>query len=96
MDQIFSRGQFVSFTAFPKPAEGPVADRLLFEARRMEGILETEVEFAGLPDLVIGHSGEFLQDQGSDDHVDRRIRTRIRLFTVKRCEDMLIDMRKNV
>lgn len=96
MDQVFSRGQLVSFAAFPEPAEGPVADRLFFKACRMERILEAEVEFAGLPDLVIGHSGEFLQDQGSNDDIDRRIRTRIRLFAIKRREDVFIDMRENM
>ena len=50
-----------------------ITDRLVFKARGMERILVPEIEFTGFCDLFIREVCKALQDQGTNDNIDRGI-----------------------
>ena len=71
-------------------AESPVADGLLFIACRMEGILIPNVTTNRSYQFVIRQAVQFLQHEGTDDEVDRRVRSGKCLLTVQDSETFLV------
>ena len=96
MDQVSSGRKLIGCIPFPEPAECPVADRLLFKTCCMKCVLKTKIELTLFLDLIICHSGKFLNDEGSDYDIDRRIGAGIRFRAVKGSKYHLVYVGENV
>lgn len=62
----------------------------------MKNILIAEIKLARFRDPFICKRCEVLQDQSANENVDRGVRPRVRLLTVKRSKNMLIDPCKDM
>ena len=91
MQKIFPGGQFICCKARTETAQAAFTDWLLFETCGMERVLVPEIELAGFRDLFICEVCKILQDQRTDNNIDRSIRSGVCFLALQWSKNVFVD-----